>query len=181
MGKQNSPRIDEFDAICMTARRSTTRGKIGNYVGQLTTPSFANCTSPGNPRQQVRRYVKTPHPNSIRQQFIANALRQAWQFDRLNLTPRRQEVIDAAARIGFYWNTIRIDDNGVETNGYYKAAQRGGLVPSFIREMTIEVREFTTLPPFTSDINTPRLFFVEEVTRYLERLRRIPYGFSPRD
>ena len=180
MGKQNSPRIDEFDAICMTARRSPTRGKIGNYVGQMTVPGFANCTSPSNPRQQVRRYVKTPRPNSLRQQWIAHVLREAWGFDRWSINPRWPEVIEAGIRVGFYWNVVVFNEDGSETNSYFKGVQRGGLIRSMIREMTRYVAGLERLPPRMRDIRSVDLPFTENVTSYLNTLNTIPYGISPR-
>ena len=180
MGKQNTHRIDPFDAICMTARRSPTRGKIGDFVAQMTTPGFANCTSPSNPRQQVRRYVKTPRPNSLRQQWIAHVLREAWQFNRWKVNPRWPEVIAAGLRVGFYWNVVVVNEDGSETNSLFKARQRGGLITSMIREMTSYIARTERLPPFFSDIRSPNLPFTENVTAYLNTLNTIPYGISPR-
>ena len=180
MPKQNTHQIDPFDAICMTARRSPTRGKIGDFVAQMTTPGFANCTSPSNPRQQVRRYVKTPRPNSIRQQWIAHVLRECWQFESSSRFPQWPEVIDAGIRIGFYWNTQQQDADGRWQSFRYKAPQRGGLIRSFIREMTQEIARLEELPPIFSDIRTPRVRFPREFETYLQTVRTIPYGYSPR-
>ena len=180
MPKQNTHRIDPFDAICMTARRSPTRGKIGDFVAQMTTPGFANCTSPSNPRQQVRRYVKTPRPNSLRQQWIAHVLREAWLFNNARFRPRWPEVVAAGMRVGFYWNVVVVNEDGSETNSRFKAPQRGDLIRSFIREMTAEIARTERLPPFFSDIRTPRLLFTENFTAYLNTLNTIPYGYSPR-
>ena len=177
--KQNSPRINEFDAICMTARRSPTRGKIGNYVGQMTVEGFANCTSPSNPRQQVRRYVKTPWPNSLPQQWIKVALQQSWKFVGLNISPRRQEVLDAARRIGFWFETQRFAEDGTATIGYFKAYQRGGLVQSVIRETTRDTRNYNNKPISTAILDTPILSQSRFVEFYLNELNTRPYGFSP--
>ena len=180
MQKQNSPRINEFDAICMTARRSPTRGKIGNYVGQMTVEGFANCTSPSNPRQQIRRYVKTPWPNSLAQKWIAVALQQSWKFDGSNRSSRRQEVLDAARRIGFWFETSRYAPDGTRTQGYFKAYQQGGLVPSLIRETTRDTRHYNTRSTSTAILDTPILIFPNFVDSYLQILNTIPYGFSAR-
>ena len=173
--------VEPFDMICNLARRGGISGKIGDFVAQKTIPAAANCAAPGNPRQQVRRYVKTPRPNSLRQQWIAHVLRESWIFNNARFRPRWPEVVDAGIRVGFYWNVVVVNEDGSETNSRFKAGQRGGLIQSFIREMTGEIARTERLPPFFSDIRTPRLLFDENFTGYLNTLNRIPYGYSPRD
>ena len=178
MGKQNTHRIDPFDAICMTARRSPTRGKIGNFVAQMTTPGFANCTSPSNPRQQVRRYVKTPYPASIRQQWIALALRESWGFFK-DSSPRLMPQIESLFRQeGFYFRTLRPNDSGGSRVHSYKAGIRGELVRSFIREITRDVPNFGDIP-FTPDY--PRLFTITDefdLEDYRQTLRTLNFGLN---
>ena len=166
--------------ICAVARRGGISGRIGDFVAQKTIADAANCASPGNPRQQVRRWVRTPRPNTLAQQWTAKMLRIGWQWHNFRFNVRFPEVLAAAEREGFWFYSGRILPDGVTQDGYYKAALRGTFIQSIVREMTRQASFVNKLPIDDSTVRTQRLFFDSEIDLYLNTLPTIPYGYSPR-
>ena len=164
--------------ICNLARRGGISGKIGDYVAQKTIPAAANCAAPGNPRQQVRRWIQTPRPNTIPQQWIARALRESWRFVNSNNTDRREEVLRATFSIGFYFNTLRLQPNGSYQSGFYKAPVKGSFIGSVIRETTRDVSNVYARPVSEADWFLRDLSDRGFIQQYLEDLAFFRYGFN---
>ena len=176
--KTKPSQVEPFDMICNLARRGGISGKIGDFVAQKTIPAAANCASPGNPRQQVRRWIRTPHPNSIRQQFIRQALINAWFVSRLPPQRIRPQAERLWRDVGFIFDTIRPRPDGSERSHIYRAGIRGSIVRSFIREMTRDVSNYGALPLNVDVPSIPTIQDEDDIEFYRQLIPTYNFGLN---
>ena len=135
---------------------------------------------PRNPRQQVRRWVRTPRPNTKNQQIVAAALTGAgFTVRQAKAGGVLEEATEWINRYGCLTTAYGYDD-GSPAFGYYKARAKQSLQHSMV-----SVNAFSFPPLFNGDADFEKDFWSWDFARPADfalwkRLTQgLNFGFNP--